>query len=186
MDKLNLLFESFPTLKSKRCTYREISIDHAEDILAIRGDVELMYYVPREPMKDVSEVPKFIQDTADFRARLDGTLWGMFLNDSTRLIGLVGIYHVEAHNQRAEVGYILHRDFHNQGLVTEAVETVVDFAFNTLEFHSLAAVIDTSNIASERVLIKTGWTKEAHFRECAVAHGAYVDLATYSKLNPKH
>jgi [ribosomal protein S5]-alanine N-acetyltransferase len=186
MEKFQLLYDIFPILSSERCLYKELDIQYAEDIFAIRGDAELMYFVPRAPMKTIDEVPKFIEDTALMRSKREGTLWGIFLTGGERLIGLIGLYRIEPHNHRAEIGYILHGDFHNQGLVTEAVVTMVNFAFNELDLHSLAAVIDPTNIPSKRVLEKTGWKKEAHLTECAISHNAYVDLATYCKINPNH
>ena len=72
---------------------------------------------------------------------------------------------------------------HNgKGYVTEAVKTLLDYAFNTLNFHSIEAVIDSRHTASERVLQKNGFEKEAHFKENFFYNNEFTDTVIYGLL----
>ena len=48
--------------------------------------------------------------------------------------------------------------------------------------HSIEAVIDPENIASERVLQKNGFVKEAHILENELYDGKFWDTVIYSLL----
>jgi ribosomal-protein-alanine N-acetyltransferase len=48
--------------------------------------------------------------------------------------------------------------------------------------HSTEAIIDPKNKASERVLEKAGFIKEAHFKENEFFDGKFIDSVVYSKL----
>ena len=73
-------------------------------------------------------------------------------------------------------------DYHNQGIVTEVLEAIIDYGFDDMNLHSLEAVIDPKNIASEKVLIKNGFIKEAHLIENEFAEGKFWDTVIYSLL----
>jgi len=47
-----------------------------------------------------------------------------------------------------------------QGYATEAVGAVVEFAFNKLMFSELSALIHPNNIASQRVVEKSGFLRD--------------------------
>jgi [ribosomal protein S5]-alanine N-acetyltransferase len=182
--KPDVLFSSFPTFKSERCYYNQITNDQINDIYALRSNVQWMEFVPREPMISLDQAYTFVDDTQGYRDRKEGTLWGMFLHGSDRMIAMIGIYRIRHEHHRGEIGYMLNGEYHNQGLITEAVDTVTAFAFDKVGFHSLEAVINPRNKPSERVLIKSGWVKEAHFKENFLWKGVYEDSVIYSKINP--
>ena len=52
-----------------------------------------------------------------------------------------------------------------KGYTTEAIKVVLEYGFEQLDLHSMEAIIDPDNIASERVLQKNGFVKEAHILE---------------------
>ena len=66
--------------------------------------------------------------------------------------------------------------------MSEAVNAMVNYAFNTAGFHSVEAVIDPNNSASEKVLLKNGFRKEAHFIEDEYFEGKFWDSVHYGIL----
>lgn len=83
--------------------------------------------------------------------------------DDARLIGACGIYLREP--GQAEIGWVLNREFHNLGYMTEAARELVNFAFDTLELHRVYARCDAENHSSRRVMEKCGMSKEAALRK---------------------
>src|SRR5690606_16553519 len=51
----------------------------------------------------------------------------------------------------------LHPDYWQQGFALEAMQTLVDYAFNQLEVQELAAVCDEPNLASAKLLERVGF-----------------------------
>jgi ribosomal-protein-alanine N-acetyltransferase len=72
--------------------------------------------------------------------------------------------------------------YNGQGIVTEAIKVVLEYGFEELNMHSIEAVIDPDNVASERVLQKNGFVKEAHILENELWNGKFWDTVIYSIL----
>jgi RimJ/RimL family protein N-acetyltransferase len=86
-----------------------------------------------------------------------------------------------------ELGYWLGEPFWGRGLMAEAVDAVVDYAFVT--FPHVAVVqarhID-SNGASGRVLEKAGFGLDGRLRCAAIKAGVVADLVVYSLTRADH
>jgi ribosomal-protein-alanine N-acetyltransferase len=85
-------------------------------------------------------------------------------------------------NYRAEVGYMLLPEFWKKGLAKEALLKVIEYGFDEMKLHSIEAHISPRNAASASLLGKTGFVKEAYFKEDFFFNGAFEDTAIYSLL----
>jgi ribosomal-protein-alanine N-acetyltransferase len=74
-------------------------------------------------------------------------------------------------------------EFNGKGIVSEAVQEVVNYGFDVMKLHSIEAIIDPLNDASAKVLEKNGFVKEAHLRENEFYEGRFLDTVIYSLLN---
>jgi ribosomal-protein-alanine N-acetyltransferase len=113
----------------------------------------------------------------------EGINWAITLKGSTKLIGLIGHYRIKPEHYRAEIGYMLLPEFNGKGIVSEAVQEVVNYGFDVMKLHSIEAIIDPLNDASAKVLEKNGFVKEAHLRENEFYEGRFLDTVIYSLLN---
>ena len=68
------------------------------------------------------------------------------------------------------------------GLVTEALQLAIDFAFKKMHLHSIEANINPLNERSRNLLIKNGFIKEAYFRENYFYNGKFLDSEIYSLI----
>lgn len=62
--------------------------------------------------------------------------------------------------QNAYLGYYVGEKFAGKGLMTEAIELILRFAFRELKLHRIEANIQPNNPASIAVVRKNGFTKE--------------------------
>ena len=98
------------------------------------------------------------------------------------MIGFLGHYRIQPENHRAEIGYMILPQYQGKGYVTEAIKAVMEYGFNQMNLHSIEAVIDPENYASEKVLQKIGFVKEAHILENELYDGKFWDTVIYSML----
>jgi len=87
--------------------------------------------------------------------------------DEDALIGYCGFfYHPEHQIEDIEIGYRLHPDYWNRGLITEAARAVRDHGFRDWELSRVISLIHPENIPSRRVAEKNGMQveKEITFR----------------------
>ncbi len=96
-------------------------------------------------------------------------------------IGAIG-YEVEewtADGAVAELGYFIKPAYWKQGIVTEAGEAVLAYAFTEGSVAKMTAGCLAENSASERIMQKLGMTKEAHFRLHQWHEGQWKDRLAY-------
>ena len=179
---LTLNFTPFPILESERLHFRKLSNDDASEIFELRSNPETMKYIPRTLAKTIDDALKHIKlinDKIDLNTDIN---WAITEKKSDKCIGLLGFFNTQPENFRTELGYMILPAYHNKGYVTEAVKTLVTFAFTELNFHSIEATIDPENITSERVLQKNGFVKEAHLVENEFHNGKFIDTVIYCLL----
>lgn len=85
---------------------------------------------------------------------LGSRVWGIFLKEAPdELIGAVDLWREGKPEHR---GFWLGRKYWGQGFMTEAVEPVMDYAFDELGFDVLIFANAVGNIGSRRIKEKTG------------------------------
>lgn len=179
---LSLNFKPFPNLVSERLTFRQLTTKDAKAVLELRSNPETMKYIPRPLLTNIEEALLHINMINDkIEANIDIN-WAVTEKNSDNCIGIMGFYRTKPENYRTELGYMILPQYHNKGYVSEAVNTLLDFAFNILNFHSVEAIIDPKNIPSEKVLLKNGFVKEAHLVENEFYNGQFIDTVIYSLL----
>ncbi|MFH6967422.1 GNAT family N-acetyltransferase [Flavobacterium sp. FlaQc-28] len=180
---LEFNFHPFPIIKTERLVLRRLTNDDVNEVFEIRSNPETMKYIPRPLAKSNEDALELIAQIEDKIVTNTGINWAITLNNDPKLLGIIGFYRTQHENYRSEIGYILHPEFHGRGIVSEAVNRLVQFGFEDLKLHSIEAVIDPENTASERVLQKCGFVKEAHLKEADFYEGVFLDRVIYSILN---
>ncbi len=100
------------------------------------------------------------------------------------LIGGIGFHDFKiGKSHKAEIGYWLAKPFWNQGIMTDVVRKVCDFAFTELSLIRVTATVFYFNTGSSRVLEKAGFSLEGHLRSYYKKDGKIFDGKLYSKIN---
>ncbi|HEV2261859.1 MAG TPA: GNAT family protein [Candidatus Rubrimentiphilum sp.] len=98
------------------------------------------------------------------------------------LVGNVGLHVLSRRDRTARIGYWLDEKATGQGLVTNAVRAIVEFAFNDLETHRIEIRCAPANRASRAIPERLGFTEEGTNREALRLRDRYQDLVMYSLL----
>ncbi|MGD1848964.1 MAG: GNAT family N-acetyltransferase [Salibacteraceae bacterium] len=101
-------------------------------------------------------------------------------------VGGIGIHpQTDIHRQNAELGYWLAEPFWGQGIISKAIGEMVDFAFSTLNINRVFARPFGTNVASQKVLEKNGFTLEGRFVEVLIKNGELNNELVYA-IRRKH
>ncbi|MEO5890962.1 MAG: GNAT family protein [Ferruginibacter sp.] len=96
-------------------------------------------------------------------------------------VGGIGIHpQTGIHRKNAELGYWLAEPFWGKGLVTKAIPQIVEWSFKTYDINRVFARPFGTNIASQRVLEKSGFILEARFSKSYYKYGEYLDELVYA------
>ncbi len=175
-------FNPFPYLSTERLLLRQLINDDVNEMFIMRSDKETMQFVPRPIAQDKAIVLELIEKTQQGILNNQTINWVMELKATKQFIGTIGYYRSKPEHHRAEVGYMIQKTHQGKGYTTEALKEVIKYGFSVMQLHSIEAVIDPDNFASEKILQKCGFIKEAHFKENEFWEGKYLDSVVYSLL----
>lgn len=182
---LQFNFSPFPILETKNLILRQIHLDDDKEVFALRSNPETMKFIPRPLAETIEDAQKFITDCNTSIEKNELINWAIAQKKDNKLIGMIGFFRMQPENFRGEVGYILNPKFQGKGFMREALEKTLNYGFETMKFHSIEAVIDPKNNASEKLLQKAGFDKEAHFKENFFYNDEFLDTVIYSLLKTK-
>lgn len=97
-------------------------------------------------------------------------------------LGVVELNDVEWDRARAEVAFWIAPDRQAGGYGRDALSTLVDYAFDQLGLHKLAAEAFATNEASVHLLESVGFEREGRLREEEFVDGEWVDVIRYGLL----
>ena len=180
---LNTNFNPFPELSTERLRLRQINNEDANEIFILRSDERVMNFIDRPRAQSVFDALQFIQKVNDALTTNDGINWGITLKNDLKLIGTIGFWRIIKEHYRAEIGYMLHPDYHRKGIMQEAFTAIIDYGFIIMGLHSVEANVNPDNAASIKLLERNKFTREAYMKENLFYDGKFLDSAIYSLLN---
>ncbi len=171
-------------LTTRRLVLRPLRADDAPGMYAIYSDPETMRYRSSKEIRDLEAAAGMVGE--DLRLQLDGSaaFWAVVLPKTGRVIGKFSLFTINPDNRRAEIGYVLNRQFWGKGYGTEILDAMIALAFDTYQLHRLEADIDPDNAASLALLRKFGFREEGLFRERWLMGDEWRDSIMMALLAP--
>ena len=114
----------------------------------------------------------------------NGACWGIFekVDGGLRVAGCIVLGWVQWAHLSASVSYWLGEKFTGRGLATEALRLVSRFAFTELGLHRLEVSASVSNVDSQNVAVRAGFTQEGVSRDFERINGIFEDHVRFSRL----
>jgi len=151
---LNRTFTPFPILATERLTLRQLVINDEREIFTLRSDSEINKYLDRQLSNTIDDARNFINKVNENINKNDSLYWAITLSDKNVLIGTICLFSFSDETDKCEIGYELLTNFQGQGIMTEALEKVIDFAFNTIKVQKIEAFFHIDNQSSIKLLEK--------------------------------
>lgn len=179
---LALNFKPFPVLETDRLILRKITKHDIKDLLFLRSNADVMLYLDTAKANGTREIKDLITKI-DTGLKMNTAIgWGISLKDTEELIGTISYHRIEKDHHRAEIGYILKPAYWQKGITSEALTSIIAYGFYKMNLHSIEATVNPANKGSIRLLEKSGFIKEAYFKENHCYNGVFLDSAVYSLL----
>ena len=107
----------------------------------------------------------------------------LWTKEDGHFIGEAGILSLNQYTNRCVVGYNLLPDYWNLGYATEITKALVSYAFEDIGIERVEALAMSLNIASCKVLEKSGFTLEGILRHFTKIKDKYYDVCYYSIIS---
>jgi RimJ/RimL family protein N-acetyltransferase len=179
------IWQSLPILEGGRVRLRALSDQDIDALFTIFSNPEVMRYWSFTPLVDRDAAAALLNSTLEGFERRWLMKWGVALRDSDELIGTVTLINLDFTHCRAEIGYALARAFWGKGYIQEALNLLIEYAFQQLELHRIEADVDPRNAASIRTLERLGFKREGFLRERWQVGGELQDALFYGLLRPE-
>ena len=95
------------------------------------------------------------------------------------MVGRINLSVLENNRKTAELGYRIGENVSNLGYASEAVKLVLEKAFTTYGFNRIIAGTATGNLASQRVLLKNGFTFSRVIENDLQIHNEWIHTAVF-------
>ena len=174
---LNRTFKSFPILTTERLTLRTLVVADEQEIFTLRSDCEINKYLDRQISNTIDDARNFINIVTENIKNNSSLYWAITLTEKKSLVGTICLFGFSDEYSTCEIGYELLTNFQGQGIMKEATEKVIDYAFNTIQVQKIEAVLHKDNQRSIQLLHKLSFIKSEE-REMTNA-----ELVTYYLTN---
>jgi [ribosomal protein S5]-alanine N-acetyltransferase len=180
-NKPAFTLDTFPILNTDRLDLVEIKQSHLGDLYKLFSDENVTRFYNLLPLKNEQEAQKSIDwFQTRFKDKL-GIRWGIAFKGQQNIIGTVG-FNNYCKQHRANIGYDLQTEHWNNGFITEALKTVINFGFSQLEINRIEAEVMIGNIVSEKVLEKLNFKNEGILRQWMFWNERHYDMIMFSLL----
>lgn len=154
---MNKVKQVFQTLETNRLQLRKPIEEDAPQIFYLRSNDTVNQYILRAKQKDLKEALSFINDRNKDIESGKVYYWAITLKGSQELIGSICLWNFSEDKSVSEIGYDLHPDYFQKGIMTEAIHEVIKFGFNMLQLKSIEAFTHKENSSSIKLLEKNGF-----------------------------
>ncbi|MGL4624418.1 MAG: GNAT family N-acetyltransferase [Culicoidibacterales bacterium] len=109
--------------------------------------------------------------------------WGIILTEqSDQPIGTISVVSSDDRMSKMEIGYCLGEPWWGEGIMSEALQAVMDFLFHVVQVNRLESRHDLHNPGSGAVLKKSGFLYEGTRRQADWNNQGVCDVALYGIL----
>ena len=149
------MITNIPTLTTARLTLRPFAAADAGPLHRILAQDQVLRYFPRPDPPDMARVEQLISGQLRHWEEHGLGWWAVEPAEGDELLGWCGLQHLPETGE-VEVGYLVSRPHWGQGLATEAARAALRFGFETCGLRSIVGIVHPENVASQRVLEKSG------------------------------
>ena len=170
------------TLKTPRLTLRPFTPDDAQDMFTNwASDPEVTKFLTW-PTHTTMEVSQWVcNDWVSHYVELDYYQWAIVYDGHA--IGSIAVVEHDDRVGKAHIGYALSRKMWHMGIMTEALQAVMDHLFDEVGYQRLEARHDPRNPHSGGVMKKCGMKYEGTLRRSDVNNQGLCDACWYSILD---
>ena len=170
-----------PTLTTPRLVLRQLDLLDAAAIYQLHSDEQVIRYTNRNAAESLADARHFVKFIIRGCKKKEWLYWAITLPETPEAaLGTICLWNFSPDHQTAELGYELLPSFQGQGLMREAVHSVLAFAREPLQLQRVSACVQAGNTPSIRVLLRQGFSfnrylsaEEKPAEEQAVAVGVY-------------
>jgi RimJ/RimL family protein N-acetyltransferase len=160
---------------------RRWTMNDSKELAALCNSVDRCFLSDRLPY------PYTIKDAEDwlYRVSQNEAVSGIYraIIADEKVVGSISVEQKEdVYRIDGEIGFMLHDDYCNKGIMTEAIRKMCTIAFRDLPIERITANIYQPNTASMQVLRKNSFVHEATLQNAVIKEGTIYNLCIFGLI----
>jgi len=174
---------TFPVINIDPKYYlRELNWNGYDPIISFKchNDPLISQFVPDECIPQTEQDAMMdLMHLSNLFTNGNGIYWAVARQDNDQFIGKIGFHEWNRFHNRVEISYQLDSKYWNMGIMTRALQKVVEYAFKKMRVQRIEAHTVPENYASMKILSKTGFTLEGILSSYKFYKGKNTDVAMF-------
>ena len=171
------------TIETERLILRRFTAEDANSFFQnVTSDPEVNRFLTWPLHEAVEDTKKLLAGWVERYENPERYCWAIVLMDSEEVIGTIAAPTVKNRVEAVEVTYCIGSKWWGQGIVPEALQSVMKFLFEEVQANRIEAGFDSNNPNSGRVMEKVGMQKEGILRQAGRNNQGLFDLVFYGIL----
>jgi RimJ/RimL family protein N-acetyltransferase len=138
------------------------------------------FWILSEKVNTEADCEMWVRDRLAAWLRSEAYFFGIWDKDSAKLIGFISLENVDWSIPRSEVEFFIDKDYAQQGIMTEVLNKLVDFAFDQLKMQKIAIRTAMEYYPPQRLARKCGFNREGDLRaEYRRPSGEMMDIMLF-------
>ena len=159
----NMSFENhlknIPEFETDRLFLRKLCFGDLDDVHEFCSNPNVAAPMTWETNKTKETTLQFLEDVINGYVNGETGEWGILLKETKKVIGVAAIIDWSNKHKSMEIGYFLSEQYWGKGIITEALEKIIEYGFTELSANRIEGRCDTDNIGSQKVMKKLGMMK---------------------------
>ena len=97
-------------------------------------------------------------------------------------VGMIDLFDFNPQHKRAGIGILIHPDFENKGVASEALSLLINYSFSHLQLHQLYANITSSNSKSLALFKKYNFNEVGIKKDWISSEGKFKDEVLFQLI----
>jgi [ribosomal protein S5]-alanine N-acetyltransferase len=171
-----------PELYTKRLYLRKMHESDASDLFEIWSDPHVTKYMNINNFTKVEQARDMINFLNKLASEKKAIRFAIIELETNEIIGSCGYNMLGFEHSRVEIGYELSKAAWGRGYASEAISSLLNYAFLDLDMNRVEAKVEPLNTNSIKTLHRLNFTFEGTLRQAEKSKGKFIDLNVYSKL----
>lgn len=172
---------NIPIIETKNLLLRELNPEIYDYLFENFTNNELMNFFGMNNISLILEKENYKKGFTTWSMTFK--IWQIIDKTTGKIIGSCGFHYWYIHQLNAEIGYeITDVNYRGKGLMTEAIEKIVEYGFTKMNLNRIEAFINPENTASLKIIHKLKFVEEGKLRERFFRNNEIGDHLVFSLL----
>lgn len=176
---LKLNFTPFPVLETERLLLRAARLSDAKALAELRSQPRVNEFLDRNVNMTLQEAEQRIIKLAAETQRNNSIEWIIQFKDEDTMIGSICLWNIIPEEDKGEMGYEMHPDHYGKGIMTEAMQHVINYAFTIMQLKTIEALPHKDNIKSIQVLERNGFSRDFDLKKYKLSENEIANTAVF-------